>query len=101
MDNPWNITSIYELQYYNCPSCVYKHILKQEFVNHAYEFHPESIDYLNEIIDESLSDVTCPWNSNNKIVTEPILQPLVEIKTEFNEVDDYYQLDEPLTGNNS
>ena len=31
-------------------------------VDHAYEIHPESIDYLSKIKDNSLSDVTCPWN---------------------------------------
>ena len=61
-DNPWNINSIYELQFYNCPSCVFKDISKQEIINHAYEVHPESIDYLYNINDNSLSDIVCPWN---------------------------------------
>ena len=61
MENPWNIRSIYELQYFNCPSCIFRNISKQEFVNHAYEYHPESIDYLIKIDDDSLSDVLCPW----------------------------------------
>ena len=62
MLNPWNIQSIYELQYFNCPSCVFKNSLKQEFIDHAYEIHPESHDCLSKIKDNSLSDVTCPWN---------------------------------------
>ena len=61
-DNPWNIKSIYELQYFNCPSCFFKDISKQEIINHAYEVHPESIDYLYNINDNSLSDIVCPWN---------------------------------------
>ena len=61
-DNPWNIKSIYELQYFNCPSCFFKDISKQEIINHAYEVHPESIDYLDNIKDNSLSDIVCPWN---------------------------------------
>ena len=72
MLNPWNICSIYELQYFNCPSCVFKISSKQEFINHAYEFHPDAIDYLMKINDNSLSDIICPW---------------IEIKKEeFNEI---------------
>ena len=43
MKNPWTISSIYELQYFNCLSCSYKNKSKQNFVDHAYECHPESI----------------------------------------------------------
>ena len=58
--NPWNIQSLYDLQYYNCPSCIYKINSKQEFVNHAYDFHPESEEYLRNIKDGSISDVDLP-----------------------------------------
>ena len=61
-ENPWSIQSIYELQYFNCPSCAFKRQSKQEFINHAYEVHPESIEYLNEIKDGSLSGTICPWD---------------------------------------
>ena len=69
MDNPWNIQSIYELQYFNCPSCIYKNHCKQELINHAYEFHPESINYLANISDKSLSDINLP-SSRCEIKTE-------------------------------
>ena len=72
MDNPWNINSIYELQFFNCPSCIFKNNSKQEIVNHAYQFHPESIDFLTNINDNSLLDIICPWSENlTKIKTEP------------------------------
>ena len=72
MENPWNIRTIYELQYFNCPSCIFKDHSKQELVSHAFEFHPESIDYLSNIDDNSLSDVFCPWNEiMTKVKTEP------------------------------
>ena len=64
-ENVWNIQSLYDLQFFNCPSCTYKNNLKQEFVNHAYELHPESDQYLKNITDGSLSDVEIP-NSNIK-----------------------------------
>ena len=68
MENPWNIQSIYELQYFKCPSCeVMKHYSKQELIDHAFEYHPESVLFLSKISDNSLSDVTCPWSS---LVTE-------------------------------
>ena len=62
MENPWNIHSIYELQYFNCPSCTFKNHLKQEIINHACEIHPKSVKFLKNIIDNSLEDVVCPWN---------------------------------------
>ena len=59
--NPWNIQSIYDLQHFNCPICSYKNNQKQEFINHAYEFHPESENYLKNINDGSLDDVDIPY----------------------------------------
>ena len=49
MENPWNIDSIYDLQYFNCPSCIFRDHSKQEIINHAYEFHPNSIHYLGMV----------------------------------------------------
>ena len=57
MENPWNIQSLYDLQHFNCPTCTYKNNQKQEFINHAYEFHPESEYFLKNIKDDSLNDV--------------------------------------------
>ena len=62
MENPWNIQSIYELQYFNCPSCNFKDNSKQEFINHACENHPEAIEHLKNIQEKSLSDIVQPWN---------------------------------------
>ena len=61
-ENPWNVQSLYDLQYFNCPSpfCIYKNNLKQEFINHAYHFHPEADQYLRYINDGSTSDVEIP-----------------------------------------
>ena len=65
LQNPWQIQSIYDLQYFNCPTCEYKNHSKQEFVNHAYDFHPNSIDFLANINDESFVDIVCPWDMKN------------------------------------
>ena len=64
--NPWHIQSIYEFQFFNCPICVYKDQSKQDFVNHAFNDHPESISSLLNIGDGSLQDVDIP----TKIKTE-------------------------------
>ena len=45
-NNPWNFHSLYDLLYFNCPSCAYKNNSKQEFVNHAYDRHPKSFSEL-------------------------------------------------------
>ena len=55
--NPWNIHSFFELQYWICPTCSYKNRSKQEMVNHAYEYHPESVYFLNNINDNSLTGI--------------------------------------------
>ena len=62
MLNPWHIQSIYDLQYFVCPNCVFKNHSKQEFINHAYEMHPKSINYLYNIQDDSLKDIIFPKN---------------------------------------
>ena len=68
MENSWNIESLYDLRYFNCASCDYKTDIKQDFVNHAYEFHPEeSLNYLKNIKDDSMDDISCPWNNMKKL----------------------------------
>ena len=78
MENPWNIESIYELQYFNCPVCIFKDHSKQELIYHAFENHPDCINYLEKITDNSLKDVSLPWNN----------EPITEIKLEPTETDD-------------
>ena len=61
-DNPWSVTSLYEFQYFNCPSCpLFKVVSKQEFVYHAFNTHPKSIEDLEKISDGSLNDILLPW----------------------------------------
>ena len=84
IENPWNIQSIYDLQYFNCPSCIFKNQSKQKFIDHAYEMHPDSIEHLYNIQDDSLTDITFPKNNANKIKDEQILEksfddPMMEL----------------------
>ena len=60
-DLPWDLRSIYDLQYFCCPECNYRIQVKQDLINHAYEDHPECVDYLNNIQDGSLCDIG-KWN---------------------------------------
>ena len=76
MANPWHIQSIYELQYFNCPSCIFKNHSKQEFVNHVYAIHPDSIEHLFNVKDNSLNDIVFP---NLEIKDELILEEPFEI----------------------
>ena len=63
LENPmWDVKSLYEFQYYNCPSCSYKSDYKQDFVNHTFNTHPESVDFFRKISDGSLDDIITPWN---------------------------------------
>ena len=57
----WNIKSLYEFQYFNCPVCVFKDRSKQEFIDHAINIHPESANGLSNVRDDSLSDIDWPF----------------------------------------
>ena len=70
-ENPWNIESIYELQYFNCPRCAFKDHSKQIFINHAFEVHPESINSLTSLQDGSINDVVIDMSDNTEI-SKPI-----------------------------
>ena len=85
MENPWNIQSLYELQYFLCPSCIYKNQSKQELVNHAYECHPESIEYLMNLHDHSMMDLTFPWNESK----DEKHDDQIETKDEDDDFDEY------------
>ena len=65
IENPWTVQSIYEFHFYNCPTCSYRHYSKQEFVNHSFYTHLDSVIGLQDISDGSLSDIICPWDNSN------------------------------------
>ena len=71
MENPWNVHSIYEFQYFNCPTCNFKEKSKQEFVNHAYKDHSNSVIYLSNLCD---ADIVCPWDVKDTNLQGPPLQ---------------------------
>ena len=65
--SPWDVRSLYELQVYDCPECVFQDWSKQTFVNHAIENHPDCVQYLNNIHDGSLDNVQIPGLSRSEI----------------------------------
>ena len=58
---PWDIQSIYELNYFCCATCTFRDRSKQKLVNHAVAKHPDAVGYLMLIQDGSLGDVDIPW----------------------------------------
>ena len=57
--NPWDVKSLDEFQFYNCPICSEKYNDEQDFVGHAFTSHPESAEFLNKI-----------WDPNNVVKVE-------------------------------
>ena len=111
-ENPWNILSLYEFLVFDCPSCAYKSNLKQEFIYHLCELHPEAIENLKNISDGSTSDIICPWeetdvkfeasenyaDENYDIFLEANSnEPKIEIKNEMIIEDDYYDANTKTT----
>ena len=78
-ENPWNIDSLYKLQYFICPACIFTNHSKQEIINHAFEIHPDSIDFLTKIKDDSITDIIWPFVEQD--VSEDPLN-IENIKTE-------------------
>ena len=95
-DNPWAVLSIFEFQYFNCPSCVFKDHSKKGFINHAMKVHPESIVHLSNI-----QDIHYPPNGNiNSAVNikeEPGIEKYLEMglneynNTAIEENDSYFE----------
>ena len=78
IENPWHIQSIYDFQYFNCPSCIFKNHSKQEFINHIYGIHPDYIYHLSNVKDNSLSDVVFPDDLIKEIKEEPFFEDSYE-----------------------
>ena len=39
-DNPWEVSSLFDFNYFCCPECDSKSQNKQDFINHASNNHP-------------------------------------------------------------
>ena len=102
MENKWDVSSIYELMYYHCPSCNYQIEQKQKFIDHACKSHPEVIENLKNITDGSLEDIIVPWDSKfedfgNEISTEIADSAIDLIKIEEeDDLDTYNEISEKV-----
>merc|ERR1712008_374699 len=72
-NNPWTWASLYQFQYFCCPSCIFRVDSKQDFVDHTTTIHPESLEHLLKIEDDSLQDITCHWEIKEGIKNEEML----------------------------
>ena len=80
LGHPWDLSSLYDFQFFCCPECDYKAQERQYFVNHAYWTHPESIKFLSMIEDGSLLELSLPWS---KEILEPdVVLDVKELKNE-------------------
>ena len=48
--NPWNVTSLEEFHFYNCPECEEKYAIKEHFIGHAMISHQKARDTLPVIL---------------------------------------------------
>ena len=53
--NPWNVLSLEEFHFYNCPECESKYAIKEQFIGHAIFRHPKACETLPGIIHEQKS----------------------------------------------
>ena len=52
--NPWNVSSLEEFLYYNCPECEKKYSTKEQFVGHAVVAHKNARDTLMTILNANV-----------------------------------------------
>ena len=86
-ENPWNIHSLYDLQFFNCPSCEFKIHSGQDFADHAFSSHEECQEYLPNIKDDSLDGVICPWKTAEQEIKAEDIFDEYEDELEKSEID--------------
>ena len=99
VESLWDAASFDEFRHFNCPSCPKHYTFLQDFVNHAYETHPESINYLRKIYDESIHNVVPPWTFESELEKPSEMSVKIEVNDEF-EIDDSGMLDFPKSKDN-
>merc|ERR1712173_40506 len=87
--NPWDVSSIYDFNFFCCPECDKKSQSKQDFIDHASANHPQALEAFEKISDGSLSDVNIPnFNLDIKLEEEKINLPPVIENSHSNEEND-------------
>ena len=83
MTNPWSCQSLYDYLYFCCPECDSKCQIKQDFVNHAIDEHPESLSFFRLIEDNSIEDVHLP--NHHEDGSDEFVKPVIDVKVEVDE----------------
>ena len=99
VESLWDAASFDEFRHFNCPSCPKHFTFLQDFVNHAYDAHPESINYLRKIYDKSIPNVVPPWTFESELEKPSEMSVKIEVNDEF-EIDDSGMLDFPKSKDN-
>ena len=90
--SPWDVKTLFQFQYFNCPECLFKVHEKQTFVDHAFDSHPESVKFLDIIEDESMTDISLPWSGNIKVEPEIVSDSKEDVEDDDDDFDmnEYY-----------
>ena len=77
--NPWNVSSLEDFHFYNCPECELKYASKEQFIGHAVLKHPKALEFIptfTQSVEPMTSDpLTTPEvHFDPNIKTEPIEQ---------------------------
>ena len=81
--NPWSCQSLFDYLYFCCPECNQKWQIKQDFVNHAINDHPISLNFLKEINDNSIDDINL--SNNHDVEATEIEESVIDLKIENDE----------------
>ena len=100
--NPWNVSSLQEFLYYNCPECESKYSNREQFVGHAVVAHENARNILMTILksekvkaskEDKLIEEVDPeefdgnGNNNNTGFHSVKVEPAEPITTEMNDDD--------------
>ena len=92
-ENPWDVQSLYDFQYFNCPTCSFKNPSKYDFVHHTFKTHPESVDYLRKISDGSFPgsfiDIL-PLSNDSELYNRTVISNNLKIELQEEE-ENYYE----------
>ena len=112
--NPWDVKSLEEFLYYNCPECTDRCTSRDEFINHAWDNHPKSQMTLialkmkledevenGETLEVKLEDACSEIKPNLDIVDfanvgPDDLGPEVDLDEDFDPTDPDFQADDDV-----
>ena len=82
--NPWNVPTLSDFMFYNCPECVYKSRDDTDFQTHAVVNHYPQAKYFFEKLEENHELIL---GNNHNISDHNPSENELKIKTEYQEND--------------